>query len=142
MASESIIAAMRDYIASCPLMAEFDSRHRHIDWTKADDDNYGIYPDSDDVVSSYVDGTEVRKYVCSVVIRKFACQDMDRLSNSEFMERLQDWFEERTEEDNLPELPCRREAQEITAANAMLTELDKQCKYGTYTMQIILTYER
>ena len=35
----SIIEGIRNYIASVPLMSEFDSKHRHIDWTDADNDN-------------------------------------------------------------------------------------------------------
>lgn len=121
-------------------MAEFDSKRRHINWTDADLDNYGIFPDGDDLAESYIDGSEERKYVCSVIIRKFSRQDAERLKNSEFMERLQRWFNKQTKEKNLPQLPEGMEAIDITAANAMLTELDLAGKYGRYSMQIIMNY--
>lgn len=139
---DSIIDGIRRYIAGCPLMSEFDGKHRHIDWTEADNDNYGIFPDTDDTVTQYIGGSQERRYACSVIIRRLSKQDADRLNNSEFLERLQRWFEERTEEDELPDLPEGCEALDITAANAMMSEMSATGKYGTYSMQIILKYFR
>lgn len=133
---ESIIDGVRKYISECPLMTEFESKKRHIDWTDADCDNYGIYPDSDKIIDEYIDGTQVRQYVCQINIRKFAKQDAERLKNNEFLERLQRWFEK----SELPELPEGCTAREIRAENAMLAELDITGKYGTYFLQIILEY--
>lgn len=135
---ESIIEGMRRYIADCPLMAVFESKRRHIDWTDADCDNYGIYPDSDSLVDEYIDGTEIRQYACQINIRKFAKQDADKLRNNEFLERLQRWFDKA----ELPELPDGCTAREIRAENAMLSELDIAGKYGTYLIQIIMEYVR
>ncbi|MCM1578087.1 MAG: hypothetical protein NC078_04730 [Ruminococcus sp.] len=133
---ESIIEGMRRYIADCPLMAEFESKRRHIDWTDADCDNYGIFPDSDSLIEEYIDGTQVRQYACQITIRKFATLDADKLRNNEFLERLQRWLDK----SELPELPEGCTAREITAANAMLSELDAAGKYGTYLIQIIMEY--
>lgn len=80
----SIIEGIRNYIASVPLMSEFDSKHRHIDWTDADNDNYGIFPDTDNLVDEYVDGTQIRQYICQINIRKFAVLDADRLKTVHF----------------------------------------------------------
>lgn len=135
---ESIIEGIRQYIAGCPLMAEFDSKRRHIDWTDADCDNYGIYPDSDSLKDEYIDGTQVRQYACQITIRKFSKQDAERLKNNEFLERLQRWFDK----SELPELPEDCTAREIRAENAMLAELDIAGKYGTYLIQIIMEYIR
>ena len=77
--TESIIDGIRQYIADCPLMSEFDSKKRHINWTDADSDNYGIFPDCDEAVESYIDGSEERKYVCSVIIRKFSKAEKQRI---------------------------------------------------------------
>lgn len=137
---ESIIEGMREYIAACPLMSEFEKGRRHIDWTSADDDNYGIFPDTDHKLEEYVDGTQIRQYVCQITIRKFSTLDADRLKNSAFMERLQSWFDEQYENDNLPQLPKGCTADEIEAANAMLSEMDITGKKGTYTVQIIMKY--
>lgn len=138
--ADSIITGMRDYIAACPLMAEFDTKHRHIDWTDADNDNYGIFPDNDRLIEKYIDGTQMRQYVCQITIRKFSKADADRLKNSEFIERLQSWFDEQCELDNLPQLPEDCTADEIHAENAMLSELSVTGKTGTYTVQIIMQY--
>lgn len=135
---ESIIEGIRQYIANCPLMSEFENKRRHIDWTDADCDNYGIYPDSDSVLEEYIDGTEIRQYACQITIRKFAKQDADKLRNNEFLERLQRWLDKA----DLPELPEDCTAREIRAENAMLAELDIAGKYGTYLIQIIMEYVR
>lgn len=133
---ESIIEGMRQYIADCPLMSEFESKRRHIDRTDADCDNYGIYPDGDSLIEEYIDGTQVRQYACQITIRKFAKLDADKLRNNEFLERLQRWLDK----SDLPELPEGCTAREITAANAMLSELDAAGRYGTYLIQIIMEY--
>lgn len=65
-------------------MSEFDSKRRHIDWTDADNDNYGIFPDTDNLVDEYVDGTQIRQYICQINIRKFAVLDADRLKTVHF----------------------------------------------------------
>lgn len=139
---ESIIAGIREYIDAVPLMREFDRKNRHIDWTDPDNDNYGIFPNTDTLIEEYVDGTEIRKYVCQINIRRFAALDADRLKNTEFLERLQRWFAKQTDEENLPEMPEGCTPEEITADNAMLLDMDAAGKKGTYTIQIILKYTR
>lgn len=138
----SIIEGIRNYIASVPLMSEFDSKRRHIDWTDADNDNYGIFPDTDNLVDEYVDGTQIRQYVCQINIRRFAVLDADRLKNSAFLERLQRWFDAAADAGDLPDMPDGCTAIEITAENAMLMELDPSGKRGTYAIQIKLKYEK
>lgn len=138
--ADSMIQSMRDYIASCPLMSMFDSKNRHIDWTDADNENYGIFPDGDILKQSYIDGSEVRQYTCQITIRRFSKFDADRLKNNEFMEQLQEWFDTQLEEDNLPELPAGCSVSEISAANAILSELGITGKTGVYTIQIIMEY--
>lgn len=137
--ADSIIDGIRRYIAGCPLMSEFDGKHRHIDWTEADNDNYGIFPDSDSLAEEYINGTQIRQYACQIVIRKFAKGEADKLHNSEFLERLQRWFDN---SDSLPCLPEGCTAKELRAENAMLAELDSTGKYGTYLIQIIMEYVR
>ena len=136
----SIIAAMREYIASCPLMSEFDTKKTHIDWTESENENYGIFPDSDDILSSYIDGTQIRQYSCQITVRRLAKLDADRLRNSEFMERLQEWFDAQYNIGNLPPLPAGCTASRIRAANAMLSEMNITGKNGVYTVQIIMEY--
>lgn len=140
--AESIIDGIRRYIAACPLMSEFDSKRRHIDWMEADNENYGIYPDGDSLVDKYIDGTQIRQYACQITVRRFAKTDAERLKNSEFSERLQNWFGVQAEKNNLPELPENCIAEEIRAENAMLSELDITGSKGTYIIQIILRYTR
>lgn len=139
---DSIIEGVRKYIDAVPLMREFDKKNRHIDWTSPDDDNYGIFPDTDNLLEEYVDGTEIRQYVCQINIRKFAALDADRLKNNEFLERLQRWFAAQTDDGNLPDLPDGCTAEEITAANAMLLDMDITGKRGTYAIQIVLKYTK
>lgn len=135
--AESIIGAVREYLADCPLMAEFDSRHRHIDWTDENNENYGIFPDYDEPVDSYIDGTELRRYACQITVRRFSVSDAERLRNSEFLERLQRWLST-----HLPELPEGCTAEEIQGANAMLSDMNAAGTKGVYTIQIIMDYVR
>lgn len=123
-------------------MAEFESKHRHIDWTDEKNENYGIFPDSDEEIDSYIDGTELRRYVCQITIRKFSVDDAERLRNNEFLERLQIWFAKQKEKGNMPKLPEGCEADEIRSANAMLSDINITGNRGVYTIQIIMDYLR
>ena len=138
--TESIIEGIRTYISECPLMSAFDNCKGYIDWTDADNNNYGIYPDTDVLIDTYIDGTQVRQYTCQITLRKFAKADANRLDNSAFMENLQSYFDDSGDNDYLPDMPDGYEAKEITAANAMLMEQGVSGKTGTYTIQLILTY--
>lgn len=139
--ADTIIEGMRAFIASCPLMSELTKGY--VDWTDEDNDSYGIYPDGDDRVGDpYIDGSCERKYVLSIIVKRMALTDADRLHNSAFTERLQDWFDTQEAEGNIPELPENCGFNGITAANGMLLETNKTGTKGTYQLQIIVEYTK
>lgn len=87
----SLIQGVREYIAACPLLEEIPVKARHVDWTSDNADNYGVMFDSDNLVKPFISGGGKREYNFTLFVRRFAKEDADRLQNSEFVERLQDW---------------------------------------------------
>lgn len=141
MAVQSIIEGVRNYLAECPILNELFGKNRHIDFTKAEGDNYGIYCDGDVPIGApYINGNQDMQYSVSIKIRKMADSDVKRLEANAFLERLQRYFFNQTKAGNLPEMPEKCEATEIEAVNAMLLDTDTSGKKGVYIVQINLNY--
>ena len=141
MAVESILEGVRNYLAECPVLDDLFKKNRHIDWTKAEGDNYGIYCDGDTPIGKpYINGNQNMQYSVSIKIRKMADSDAKRLEANAFLERLQRYFFDQTKAKNFPEMPENCEATGIEAVNAMLLDLDVTGKKGTYIVQINLNY--
>ena len=136
----SIIDSVREYIAACPLLDEIPVKARHVDWTSGDADNYGIMFDSDNLVKSFISGGGKHEYNFALFVRRFAKEDVDRLANSEFMERLQDWCGKQNREKNFPAMPKGCTPTKLSAENGMLFERDKTGNTGLYQIQFKLSY--
>lgn len=131
----SIIDGIKNYVAACPLLADISKRH--INWLEDSPDNYGIYPSGDTVLSTYISGSEERLYTFAVEVRKMTDSDVRRLESSGFIEKLQIYFNSAP----LPLLPAGCTAQELYAENAMLFDLDKSGKKGTFSVQCKMKYD-
>lgn len=137
-ADDSIIAAVREWLGGCELLSEIPPKKRHIDWTDADNENYGLFPDGDIVLKKFLNGGGKHQYSFTLYINKMTSEDDMRLRNAGFLERLQHWCEDKTIAHELPELPCGT-CTKIEAANGMLAETASR-KYGKYLIQFKLYY--
>lgn len=133
----SIIAGIRDWLAACPLLSDIKADKRHIDWTDADANNYGVITDGDTLIKKYVNGQEIRQYTFALNIRKLAATDINRLSNAEFIENMQIWC-------NTALLPAIKDVYitSVECVNGLLLSMDKSGKTGEYQIQFKMIYRR
>ena len=135
----SMIKAVREYMAICPLLSEIPLKDRHIDWTSDTADNYGIFVDSDIPIRKFISGGG--KYEYNFVLQfRLTTNDFVNLENAEFIERLQGWCDSQTIAKKFPVLPHGCTPTKISASNGMLFERDKNGKTGLYQIQIKLNY--
>lgn len=144
MAVTTIIEGVRAYIASCPLLAEIPVSSKGVDWTDESNKNYGIMPDSDQLLKGFISGggNGKRQYAFALFVRNFTTSAVENLANAEFIERLQQWCDTQTKLKNFPEMPLGCTPTKITAENGFLFELDKNGKTGLYQIQFKLIYNR
>jgi hypothetical protein len=139
MAENSIISGVRAYIAACPLLSEIAPNKRHVDWTDEDPDNYGIFPDNDDLLRRYISGSELRQYSFAVNSRRMSETDAKRLNNSEFLERFRWWIKQ---SGLLPILPDGFTPIQIEAVKTTFLYFDEKRKTGVYQIQVNLEYKK
>lgn len=136
--ADSIISALREYLGSCPLLSEAPCGRGYIDWTDADNVNYGIFPDGDRVIRKFLNGSGKHCYNFSVYFNRVTAEDNSRLANQGYMEKLRDYFTKASVEKKLPQLPKGKTAQSLEAMNGQLVDMTK--KYGKYVIQFKLYY--
>ena len=135
----SIIQAVREYMAECPLLAEIPVKARYIDWTDDKSTNYGIFVDSDNIVKKFVSGGGKHEYNF-VIQARLRRDDKKSLENAELVERLGKWCAAQTAAKNFPKLPEGCTPTKLTAANGYLYENDDTGKTGLYQLQLKLSY--
>lgn len=136
----SLIQGVREYIAACPLLEEIPVKARHVDWTSDNADNYGVMFDSDNLVKPFISGGGKREYNFTMFVRRFAKEDADRLQNSKFVERLQDWCTKQNAAKLFPAMPKGCTPTRLSCANGTLFERDKTGSTGLYQIQFKLNY--
>lgn len=138
--ADSIISAVREWLSSCDILSEIPAKRRYIDWTDADNVNFGIMPDGDIPLKKFINGGGKHQYCFTLYINRMTAEDESRLRNAEFLERLQSWCEDRTIAHELPILPAGMTCTRVEAANGMLSEIPPNKKYGKYLIQFKLIY--
>lgn len=110
----SIISALRDYLKACPY---FDKIPITVDYlaTSATEGSLEPIP-VPYTLKQYTDGSALLKYQFTVAMRfPWFGDDSSGLKSSEWFEGLCRWFEQSTDEGNLPKLPKGMEAVKIEA---------------------------
>ena len=138
--ASSIISAVREYLAGCPLLSLSNAKNLHISWTDDKAESHGIIPDGDIILKKYIGGGGKRQYSFSLFIRKFSATDFQALQNAEFLENLGRWCDEKSRLKELPALPERLVPIRIEALNGMAFEPDKTGKTGLFSIQFNLYY--
>lgn len=73
--------------------------------------------------------------------KESAAHETDRAENYDFLEGFSEWLDEQNDNDNLPTLPGRYKAVDLTAANGLLFDIDEDGT-GLYQVQIQLTIRK
>lgn len=140
-ADNSIISAVREWLAGCELLSEIPTGRRHIDWTDPENENFGIMPDGDVLLKKFISGGGKRQYNFTLYINKITAEDEQRLRNAAFIERLQEWCRINSVSKNLPQLPEGKNASRVEAENGMLGEISPKIKkWGKYLIQFKMIY--
>ena len=140
--ADTIMEAVRDYLNTCPALSSFPASKRHIDWTDADSDNYGIIADGETQTRKFISGGGKYRYDFSLYINRVTYSDEQALITAGFLERLRDWCNAQSLCHDLPVLPDGYTAVKLSAENGMLAEIPKNRKYGKYFIQFKLFYIR
>lgn len=136
-----IIQAIYDFMRGCPLLDE-DGKVR-VNFLGEEPIEYVIEEvPAEPIVKLYIDGSSIRQVLFIFGSREdYDKNAIQNMVSSGFYERLSGWFEEQTQNDNLPILPEGMTAlsvEAITTAYAM--EADELGKTARYQIQCRLEY--
>lgn len=134
----AIIEAVRDWIASCPLVEE--NAILGVDHLGADPIGYTVDTvPCNPVASQYVDGSQLRQFLFVFASRNQYAGTAQNLANSAFYDNFSDWIAVQNKLRQLPELGEYRTAQrvEITTSGYVYDADDSTARYQ---IQLKLTY--
>ncbi|WP_302756579.1 chloramphenicol resistance protein [uncultured Ruminococcus sp.] len=134
----AIIEAVRDWIASCPLVEE--NAILGVDHLVADPIGYTVDTvPCNPVASQYVDGSQLRQFPFVFASRNQYADTAQNLANSAFYDNFSDWIAVQNKLRQLPELGKYRTAQrvEITTSGYVYDTGDSTARYQ---IQLKLTY--
>lgn len=138
--NDNIISAIREYISKAPALQSFSLKHRHIDFTDDSNDNYGIIPDGETTLKSFITGGGKMQYPFTLYISKLSNDDVVRINNAALLENLRTWCNQQTLLKSFPALPDGCTPVRITAENGMLLNSGVGNKRATYQIQFKLIY--
>lgn len=138
----SVISAIRDFVAACPCLDEFDEAFSKVDLDKLEEDaaNYMVESvPADPIVKRYTNGDTLRRIVFAFCSRVFY-GDVENIDTSNFYENFSDWLEDCTRDGELPKLGAGKQARKIRATtNGYLMDTDThtaqyqiQCEFIYY----------
>ncbi len=139
MAEQTIIQALRAFIASCPhlgvLAGDID-----VDWLEESPDYYGIFPTGQTLVGEDMAGNKEWQYDAAIQMWDFTPEDENRVNNSGFMERFHAWINSFSRV-GIP-LPVGCDFISIRAGNGAIDEYSEDGAKGRYRIMVNLNYER
>lgn len=135
----SIIESVREWLMTCPFLDDF-SNGEHIDYTKDDREDYGIFPTGQSVIT--VDAAHSVRWQYNFVLQAvcFTAEDAERLANQAFIEKFCDWVQ--SQNYSLPDLGEGIDAESVTAQNGQFVDLAEDGQTGTYQIMCSLIYEK
>lgn len=139
----SVISAIRDFIATCPCMDEFDEAFAKVDLDKLEEDatNYMVESvPAEPIVRRYTNGDTVRRVAFAFCSRVFY-GDVENIDTSDFFENFSDWLEDCTRDGIFPKLGDGKEPRKIRATtNGYL--IDSGAHTAQYRIQCEFIYFR
>ncbi len=137
----SVIGAVRDYIAACPLL---EGRSVNINYLGAQLPSYSI--DSvkkAPVIKRYCDGGELRQRGFVFAVRDSYDEDSGQnLKAAELLEKLADWIDKQNETGNLPVFPENTEKVQFIEAGDYGVICDAAGGSARYELQFGIVYRK
>lgn len=132
-----MVDSIKDFILTYPDISEL-----HIDYVDDKAHNFAIMPNGQTVISQFKDilGNVIKEKQYNVVLYvvDMAFDDVVRLDNSNWLDNFTKWVEENP---NRPILGDYPEEETWAIQNGMLFERHESGDFGTYQLQIGITYK-
>ncbi len=117
MADDSIIAALKAFFLTCPLLGDHPLG---VDWLPDHGVAFSIdATPTSQILQRYTSGSTVRQYEFVLrSVQDYGADTLQNLENSTLYEQLADWMDEQTKARNFPNLGAGRIVQSIEAQSA------------------------
>lgn len=132
----TILKTLQDFLLKYPGMELRPIAEVLTDHTAETAGSYALAPSGNGKTRTDVVGNRTFENNYVFYAREATLTETDRQENSDFLESLQEWLDEQNE--NLPELPGKYEAESIEVSNGMLFDIGEDGT-GLYQVQIKLT---
>jgi len=103
-------------------------------------DSYGVFKLPNSNVTNYIDGTQDIQENYMFAFRKPTTQDFQRITNTDWMEKLEKWIETQNEERNLPIVTGVNIYNIKVSSTAYMSESSEED--GVYQLSLEVEYER
>ena len=112
----TLIASVRSFMEDFPLLE--DGAIVMVDHLDARPIQYSVIPlPGEQIVENYINGSSLRQFPFAFQTAKSTADDLERIESIGFLENLMDWFEERTEDKDLPALENGKTSTSIEIAS-------------------------
>ncbi len=135
---DSIIQGVVNYVTQCPLLKNGLIRVDSLG-SKPVEYVVEVLP-ANPIVQTYINGDTIRQYLFAIGSREYYALDMiQNMENSEFYERLQEWFEQQNAREVFPDIGEDKEVQRIElVTSGFLFATDR--KTARYQIQFRIVY--
>ena len=136
--STSLIAGVRDFLCSCPLLSD---GKLNVDFLGPEPTEYAIERVAgDEVLKRYSDGGRLKQFVFLFSSREWIGRRVEQhLKLAEFYERFSEWLEEMSRKGTLPQIGESRVAQSIGAVSGGIL-YDQTGECAKYQIRCRLVY--
>lgn len=136
--SKSILESVKDFVETCPYLADIDL---HIDQTDEQPVSYSIQTSGLIKLSEDVCGNQNWQYNALLQSREYTADDLSRLNASKFTENFIFWTEEQNMQRSFPKLGEDRIVTHMSADNGILLALDEDGDRGIYQIQLHIFFD-
>jgi len=142
VADTTIIKALQEYIATCPLLAE-QGLSPLVNWLDETPDCYGIFPmPGDKQILRYPAKGGIYEFPFALQVTASNADDLARLQTQGFFEQFGKWLDEQNEAEVYPILSTGKTVFEIEALGQGYLLDQGDSNVSIYEVPCKLTYER
>jgi len=141
----TLLESVKAYMTSYPNLTDLTSRPvMNVDKIDEKTVNYSISPvPISPVLKEYINGDKQKAYQFLFLLRGSTDVLQEYIENHSFYEKLSDWLEEQTENENFPTLSFDKTPEKIEALNiAYLSATDESGESAVYQITCQLTYRQ
>ena len=132
----TIIEGIVDWLKDYPI----DFIDIKVDQLDGEQDSYGAFKLPNATVTKYIDGSQDVNEYYMFAVRKPTALDFQRITNTDWMEKLEKWIEKQNEERNLPAVTNVNIYNIAVASTFYMSESSEED--GVYQLSLEIQYER